>query len=228
MSGILQRVLNVIKGNAEQATDELEKNNPEAVFRMAIEAKNKDIKMLDDALREAMGNVFKYNQEAATLDAQVLENKKAIDLAIQQNKDDLGVELIQRNDALEKSKAEKLEKASMFKSEAEEVKGAIEQMKAELIRIKEESETAKTIVKTEDAMRRIRDIREGVSTDASGIALQNAREALNRASADRAARKEIDGDSTEAKIAELKKAASQSDAAARLAQMKAERASSSQ
>lgn len=185
--GLLKRMSNMIKGKTDRAVENMEKTDPDAIFRAAIEEKTEDIADLKELAREAKGFEMKEDQEIAECKNRMEALKNDLNLAVEEGDEEVGSEIIGEIEEVEAeievNKTEKAEYGEQFKR----VNTALEAAKKELETLRNEQREAAQLEKSHKVMSGINDRLDGLGTDAMSKALTNARTRTNAIKADQAA-----------------------------------------
>jgi phage shock protein A len=218
--GFFDRLANVWRGFLNLWVSDIEARNPEAVYEAAIDERVKKHRELKKAVS---GIVYLRNKLSTELEAKENELKdvmQQLPIAIDSGEDEVALVLIQKKDeltsAIEALSAE-LKKVS---DQAEDAKSGLLQFQAEIEKLKREKEKMLAAKANAEARIDIQETLDGLSTDADVKALDNVREHINKLQAEADIGSEIQGDSLDAKLAKIKEKASNANARTQLAEMK--------
>jgi phage shock protein A len=220
--GFFQRLANIWKGFLSLWVSNIETKNPEAVYEAAIEErirKHKDLK------KAVSGIVYLRNKISAELEAKEKELKEImtqLPIAIEEGEDDVALVLIQKKDSLTSAIEELSAELTKIKDQAEEAKSGLVAFQAEIEKLKREKDEVLAKMANSKARISIQETLNGLSTDADIKALDNVREHVNKLQAEADIGSEIQGDSLDAKLAKIKDKAANATAKSQLADMKAQ------
>lgn len=205
--GLLKRFINVAKGKSVRAMENIEKSDPDAIFRAAIDEKAKDIADLKNLARETKGFELKETEEIAACERKLEELNTDLNFAIEQKNTELGPLIIQEIEEtqgeIEVNKTEREEYAGQF----EKINSALEAAKSDLNTLKKEQQEAAALEKSHKVMSSIEDRVDGTGNDAMSKALENARTRTNSIKAAQASMGATKAASMESKRAVLREKA---------------------
>lgn len=220
---LVKRLLNVGKGKVGRAVEEIEKSDPDAIFRSAIEEAEKDVAELRTLSREAKGLVLSKQTEIESLKKKQKELKRDLDLALEKEDEELGSDLLEQEEQtkadIKAAEAEVIE----LESEADVTLKAFDARVKELRELREEQSKAAQMEKAHKVMTSIRDRRDGIVRDATSQSLQAARQRIDTIKADRAASKEVGEASLEARREALRTESTRADSKAKFQELLAKK-----
>ena len=201
--GFFARLGNLWGGFISLFVGNLEKDNPEAVYEAAINARKKQYAELKKAvsgiivLRNKLSAELEEKQKAAAdIDAQIAT-------AIEADEDDVALVLLGRKESLTTRLSEIESELDRAREEAETAKGSIITFQAEIEKL--EREKVQMLAKKENAKARIQiqDSLDGLSMQADIKALDNVREHIDRLHAEADVNAEIGDVSLDKKLAKI-------------------------
>ncbi len=218
--GFFARLGNLWGGFISLFVGNLEKDNPEAVYEAAINARKKQYAELKKAvsgiivLRNKLSSELEEKKKAAAdIDAQIAT-------AVEADEDDVALVLLQRKDTLTARVAEIEAELDRARDEAETAKGSIITFQAEIEKL--EREKVQMLAKKENAQARIQiqESLDGLSMQADIKALDNVRDHIDRLHAEADVNQEIGDVSLDKKLAKIKAASGTASARSQLESLK--------
>ena len=182
--GFFSRITNLWSGFLSLFVGNMEKENPEAVYEAAIQARKRSY---DDLKKAVSGIIVLRNKLSKELD----EKRRELDgldaqiaVAVEQGEDDVALVLLQRKEdsttrvvAIEAE----LERAQQ---DAETAKSSIVAFQAEIEKLQREKASALAKLETAEARIKIQDTLDGMSLEADIQALDNVRDHIARKEAE--------------------------------------------
>lgn len=214
-----KRLRNILWGKADRAIEMVEKDDPDALYRGAMADLQKDVAELKQLAVEAKGMVFQTDEAIRAQEEAKATLERDLKLAVEAGKKDLGVSLIEQIDNITAKIDVLKSQRDEYNATADETIDARDKAIKELKDLMAEQAQAKSLDKADKVMDRIRDRKDGIAGDSASRALAAARAKSAAVKAERAAEKTTAASSTDSQIDELRKAASNGDAAARFEAM---------
>ena len=218
--GFFDRIANVWKGFMSLWVSDIENRNPEAVYESAIDERVNKHKELKKAVS---GIVYLRNKLSTELEGKEKELKEVmtqLPIAIEDGEDEVALVLIQKKDELTNQIEQLAAELTKVSEQAEEAKSGLLAFQAEIGNLKREKEQMLAAKANAEARIQIQETLDGLSTDADVKALDNVREHIQKLQAEADIGSEIQADSLDAKLAKIKEKAANSSAKAQLAEMK--------
>lgn len=218
--GFFSRLSNLWTGFLSVFMGNLEKDNPEAVYEAAINARKEQYKELKKAVS---GIIVLRNKLAAELEEkarQIRELDQQITVAVEADEDDVALVLIQRKDELTTRVAQVEAELQKAKDEAETAKSSIVSFQAEIEKLEREKVSMIAKKETAEARIQIQETLEGMSMQADIKALDNVRDHIDRIRAEADVGAEIDDAGLSKRLAKIQKQAGSASARAQLDAMK--------
>ena len=224
--GFFSRLSNLWTGFLSVFMGNMEKDNPEAIYEAAINARKEQYKELKKAVS---GIIVLRNKLAAELEeksAQIKDLDLQIQTAVEADEDDVALVLIQRRDELTSRVAKVEVELQQAKDEAEEAKASIISFQAEIEKLEREKVSMMAKKETAEARIQIQETLDGMSLQADIKALDNVREHISRLQAEADVGAEIDDAGLETRLKKIQQQAGTASARAQLEAMKQARAAS--
>lgn len=218
--GFFDRLANVWRGFLSLWVSDIEARNPEAVYEAAIDEKVRKHRELKKAVS---GIVYLRNKTSTELEAkqkQLFEIEAQLPIAIEEGEDEVALVLIQKRDELTADIEGLNAELSKISDQAEEAKSGLLSFQAEIEKLKREKEKMIAAKANAEARIEIQETLSGLSTDADVKALDNVRENINKLKAEADIGSEIQGDSLDTKLAKIKDRAANASARNQLEEMK--------
>jgi phage shock protein A len=222
--GFFSRIGNLWKGFLSLFVGNLEKNNPEAVYEAAINARKEQYKDLKKAvsgiivLRNKLSNELEEkNREVGQLDGQ-------IQAAVETDEDDVALILLQRKEELTQRIGAIEAELGRAKEEAEAAKASIVTFQAEIEKLEREKDSMLAKKENAEARIQIQDSLSGMSMQADIKALDNVRDHIDKLQAEADVSTEIGDAEIGRKLEKIKAKAGSANARAQLEAMKKARA----
>lgn len=224
--GFFSRLSNLWRGFLSVFVGNMEKDNPEAVYEAAINARKEQYKELKKAVS---GIIVLRNKLAAELDdksARIRDLDLQIQTAVEADEDDVALVLIQRRDELTERVTKVEVELQQAKDEAETAKASIVTFQAEIEKLEREKVAMLAKKETAEARIQIQETLEGMSLEADIQALDNVREHISRLQAEADVGAEIDDAGLDSRLKKIQQQAGTASARAQLDAMKKARAAS--
>jgi phage shock protein A len=218
--GFFDRLSNLWSGFLSLWISDVESRNPEAVYEAAI---NERIKKHRELKKAVSGIVYLRNKLAAELEEKEAEYKTCMSqlpIAIEDGDDELALYLIQQKDDTSTQIARIKGELGKVSTQAEEAKAGLLSFQTEIEKLKREKE--QMLAKRANAKARIniQESLDGLSMEADVKALDNVREHISKLQAEADVGAELQGDSFESKMKDVKSRAANASARAQLEEMK--------
>jgi len=218
--GFFRRLVNLLKGFLGLSISDLESRNPQAVYEAAINERIRRHKELKKAVASILYLRNKLSDELQSKEKELAEIQPQIPVAVDEGVDDVALVLIEKKDSLLGEIADVKVELERVVSNAEEAKEGLIQFKGEIEKLKHEKDEMLAKKATADARIRIQETLDGLSTDADIRALDNVRENINKAAAEVDVNTEINDNSLDKKLAEIKEKTADASAKAQLDELK--------
>lgn len=218
--GFWNRLANLWRGFLGLFIGGLERENPEAVYEAAIQARQNQYQKL---MKAVSGIVYLRNKQQKDLETRTADLKEVttqIPIAVQQGEEALALQLIEKKNTLtvdvERIKSElaaSAQDAEKHKNDLLNFQGEIEKLKRERETMLARNASAKTRIAINEQL-------SGMSVDADIKALDHVRESIAKTEAQANLTSEVSGSSFDSKMRKIKDAAKASTAQAELDQYK--------
>ena len=217
--GIFGRIKNLINGKADRAIENAEKDDPDAIFRSAIQEEMKTIDDLRELARETKGLELSEVQQIANCKSKLEDLEQELEMALDQNDKDLGSELIMAMDDVRSDIEVNENEKAQYAEQAKQVIDALDVATKNLETLKKEHREAQQLEKSHDVMSKVNSRLNGTGTDNTSIALENARNRSNAIKADQMAMGQTKKATLESKRAALREKAKMSTSISKFDEM---------
>ncbi len=218
--GFFARIGNLWSGFLSLFVGNLEKQNPEAVYEAAINARKEQYKDLKKAVS---GIIVLRNRLSAELEEKsktVADLDLQITTAVEQDEDDVALVLLQRKEELSARVTEIEGELTKAREEAEAAKASIVSFQAEIQKLERERDSMMAKMENAEARIQIQETLSGLSMQADIKALDNVRDHIDRLQAEADVSTEIGDAEIGRKLDRIKKAAGTASARAQLEALK--------
>ena len=223
--GFFSRIGNLWKGFLSLFVGNLEKNNPEAVYEAAINARKEQYKDLKKAVSGIIVLRNKLSNELEDKNRQVAELDAQIQAAVDTEEDDVALILLQRKEELSQRLSQIEAELGRAKEEAEAAKASIVTFQAEIEKLEREKDAMLAKKENAEARIQIQDTLSGMSMQADIKALDNVRDHIDKLQAEADVSTEIGDAEIGRKLEKIKQKAGSATARAQLEAMKKARES---
>jgi phage shock protein A len=218
--GVFDRLANIWRGFLSLWVSDIENRNPEAVYEAAINERIEQHK----TLRKAVSGIYymrnKLQAELETKERQLREVMAQLPIAVEDGEDEVALVLIQKKDELTSQIEQLSAELKKVLEQAEEAKSGLISFQAEIEKLKREKDEMLARKATAEARLAIQETLNGLSTEGDIKALENVREGIKKLQAEADIGSEIQGGSLDAKLRSIKERAASSTARSQLDEMK--------
>lgn len=218
--GFFSRIGNWFSGIMSLFVSDLEKKSPEAIYESAIEARIQKHRELKKAVSGIVYLRNKLDTDLQTKQKALGEIQTQIPVAIEEGEDEAALVLIQKKDELAASITEIQAELGRVSAQAEDAKKGLIAFQGEIEELKREKHEMLAKKANAEARIQIQETLDGLSTDADIRALENVRESIEKTAAEADVGAEIQEDSLDSKLEEIKEKAQSASARAQLDEMK--------
>ena len=218
--GFFSRIGNWFSGIMSLFVSDLEKKNPEAIYESAIEGRIQKHRELKKAVSGIVYLRNKLDTDLQTKTKALAEIQVQIPVAIEEGEDEAALVLIQKKDELTGSIADIQAELARVSTQAEDAKQGLVAFQGEIEELKREKNEMLAKKANAEARIQIQETLEGLSTDADIRALENVRESIHKTVAEAQVGAEIQEDSLDSKLEDIKKKAQGASARSQLEEMK--------
>jgi len=218
--GFFSRIGNWFSGIMNLFVSDLEKKNPEAIYESAIEGRIQKHRELKKAVSGIVYLRNKLDTDLQTKQKALTEIQAQIPVAVEEGEDEAALVLIQKKDELTAAIAEIQVELERVSHQAEDAKKGLVAFQGEIEELKREKHEMLAKKANAEARIQIQETLDGLSTDADIRALENVRESIHKTVAEATVGAEIQDDSLDSKLAEIKEKAQGASARAQLEEMK--------
>lgn len=221
---VLARLANLWQGFVSLWLTDVEKRHPEIAYQNAIDSMITKY----DKLKLATAAILRRRDDiGARLDAATKELEAInadLNAALATGQDDLGVVLIQKKNALEASVKEFTGEMERARSDADDAKGSLMQVKSEIQKLKDEKDRMLAQMASAQARVKIQGQLEGLSVDAEVRALDGVREHIKNTIAQAKMGQELRESDLDVQLAKLRQSSGAVTARQQLEELKRARA----
>ena len=222
--GIVTRLYNLWRGFLSVFVGNLEEKHPEIAYENAINGMTEKYTKLKSAAAGLIKHRSKLEARIKKAEAETQDLTAQVEMAVARGEDEVALLLIEKQEAvqteLDTAKADLIQAAK----DAESAKGSLNAIRGEIDKLKNERDRVVAQIKDAEARKQIQEQLDGLSVDDDVKALDNVREYADRVRAEVKIGDELQEDSLEGKLSEIKAATTTSRAQAKLAALKAKQA----
>jgi phage shock protein A len=218
--GFFSRIGNWFSGIMSLFVSDLEKKNPEAIYESAIEGRIQKHRELKKAVSGIVYLRNKLDTDLQIKTKALAEIQVQIPVAIEEGEDEAALVLIQKKDELTDSIADIQAELTRVSTQAEDAKQGLVAFQGEIEELKREKNEMLAKKANAEARIQIQETLDGLSTDADIRALENVRESIHKTVAEAQVGAEIQDDSLDSKLKDIKKKAKSASARSQLEEMK--------
>ena len=221
---LVDRLANLWQGFVSLWISDVEKRHPEIAYQNAIDS------MIDKfgKLKSATAAIMRRREEISARLGSEQEELAAINAdlnaALATGQDELGIVLIQKKNALEASIKTLQQDMEQARSDADDAKASLLQVKSEIQKLKDEKDRMLAQMLSAQARLKIQNQLEGLSVDAEVRALDNVREHIKNTVAEAKMGAELRDSDLDVKLAKLRQSSGSITARQQLEEMKRARA----
>ena len=218
--GFFDRISNIWRGFLSLWVSDLEARNPEAVYEAAIDER---IRKHRDLKKAVSGIVYLRNKLQGELEEKEAELKEVmtqLPVAIEEGEDEVALVLIQKKDELAGQIEGLAAELSKISDQAEDAKAGLLEFQGEIEKLRREKDEMLAKKETAEARISIQETLDGLSTEADIKALENVRTQINKVQAEADIGAELEGDSLDAKLKNIRAKAKDATARNQLEEMK--------
>lgn len=218
------RVTNLWQGFLSLWITDVEKRHPEIAYQNAIDSmigKYEKLKMATAAILRRREDI---NARLETAKRELAAVSADLEAALATNQDKLAVVLIQKKNALEATVRDLGVEIEQARTEAEDAKDSLLQVKTEIQKLKDEKDRMLAQMASAEARNKIQSQLEGLSVDAEVRALDNVREHIRNTVAQAKLGQELRDSDVHVQLAKLRQSSGAITAQQQLDEMKKARA----
>ncbi|MCD8553589.1 hypothetical protein [Seleniivibrio sp.] len=233
MYGLVKRMLQIVKGHSDAVVTDLEKSNPEAVYRASIMAEREKILELQNMATELKGRIYMLNQDKETAETGKDKLHKDFDLILKSGGDfngdgnidaedeEYAAKILMYIDKFDTKIKEIDDNIAPIQKEYDNVLAILQEATESLKKLEDEMETGIAALKTADVIAQIQNRRNRISNE--GVSLDTAKEAFASAKAKNQAYQEIRESIPEATLENVTKTVAMSSYKEKARQLMAEK-----
>jgi len=217
---VFGRLANLWKGFISLWISDVEKEHPEIAYENAINSMVEKYSALKRATAAIIRRREELAERLANQQKELAQVSADLNTAIETNQDDLAVVLIQKKNALEASTKLLEQEMEQARTDAQEAKDSLIQVKAEIQKLKDEKDRMLAQMHSAQARLKIQNQLEGLSVDAEVRALDNVREHIKNTVAEAKMGSELRDSDLDVKLAKLRQSSGAITARQQLEEMK--------
>jgi phage shock protein A len=225
--GTFSRIFNLWKGFLSIFVGRLESKHPEIAYENAINGMTGKYATLKSAAAGLIAHRTKLESRIKKAENDIVDVRLQVEVALDRGEDEIAVSLLEREEELSGTLTDAKNELQQAARDAESAKDSLNGVKGEIDKLKREKDKVVAKIKDAEARKQIQEQLDGLSVDDDVKALENVREYADRISAEVQIGDELNDDSLESKLAEIKSETGTHKARARLEAMKAKRAAKS-
>ena len=222
---LIARLANLWQGFVSLWLTDVEKRHPEIAYQNAIDSMITKF----DKLKLATAAILRRREDISARHDTARRELEAVNAdlnaALATGQDDLGVVLIQKKNALEASLKELTAEMEQARSDADDAKGSLIQVKNEIQKLKDEKDRMLAQMLSAQARVKIQNQLEGLSVDAEVRALDNVREHIKTTVAQAKMGQELRDSDLDVQLAKLRQSSGAVTARQQFEELKRARAS---
>jgi phage shock protein A len=218
----------LFKGIFGLKVSQLEAANAEAVYEAAIGERVKKHRELKKAVARIIALRNGLQEDVQETEKELTEINAQIPIAVEEGEDEAALVLLQKKDQLQSKLVGHREDLTKVSAQAEESKTGLVAFRGEIENLKQEKVEMLAKKANAEARIKINETLDGLSTDADIKALESVRESIDSLASEADIEKELNEDSLDAKLAEIKKKTANASAQTQLDELKKQMAAKKQ
>ncbi len=219
-SGFFARLNNLWSGFLSLFVSSLEKENPEAVYEAAINARKVQYKQLKSAVSGIIVLRNKLQAELEDKEARLKEIDAQVAIAVDTNEDEAAMVLLQQKEELQGRVGELSRDLEKAKEEAEKAKSSIMSFQSEIEKLEREKVTMLARQQNAQARIQIQDALSGMSMQADLKALDTVRDHIGKLQAEADVTAELGDSDINKKLEKIRAQTGQATARSKLEALK--------
>lgn len=223
---VFSRMWNLVAGFFNREVSNIESKNPEIVYDQAIDSAIKKQALATKAVAGIIANRQRTEDQLKKAQAEKAQIESDLEAAMATDNEELGAILIQRLEQADQNINSLSNELDHLSAQAEDSKASLMQFRDEINRLKKERDINVARHHTAKAQLQMQEQLNGLSVDDEIKALTGVRESIEKSVAQVQLNKEMEGTDVERQLANLRKTAGSSTAAAKFRAMQAARKSS--
>jgi phage shock protein A len=222
--GFFSRLSNMWSGFLSLWIGDLEKNHPEIAYENSINSMIEKYGTLKKATASIIRRREDIDGRLQTKSKELAQVRADLDTAMDQAQDDLALVLISKKNALESEVSELAAELDQAKQDAQDAKASLLDVQSEIDRLRAEKDRMLAKMESAQARIQVQEQLEGISVDAEVKALENVRHHIDTLAAEADLNKELQGQSLEGRLKQLRLQTGEVSAKKELEDLKAARA----
>ena len=216
----LGRLSNLWSGFVSLWITDVEKRHPEIAYQNAIDSMIEKYGKLKSATAAIMRRREEISARLESERSELAAISADLNAALATGQDELGIVLIQKKNALEASTKVLDQEMEQARTDAQEAKDSLIQVKAEIQKLKDEKDRMLAQMHSAQARLKIQNQLDGLSVDAEVRALDNVREHIRNTVAEAKMGSELRDSDLDVKLARLRQSSGAITARQQLEEMK--------
>ncbi len=221
---LIERLANLWSGFVSLWITDVEKKHPEIAYQNAIDSMIEKYGKLKSATASIMRRREEISARLSKDQTELAAINADLNAALATGQDELGVVLIQKKNALESGIKVLDQDLEQARTDAEEAKSSLLQVKGEIQKLKDEKDRMLAQMLSAQARLKIQNQLEGLSVDAEVRALDNVREHIKNTVAEAKMGSELRESDLDVQLAKLRQSSGAVTAKQQLEEMKRARA----
>ena len=223
--GLLSRMYNLWTGFLSIFVGNLETKRPEIAYENAINSMTEKYAKLKSAAAGLIKNRTKLESRIKGAETELAELEMQIEVAVERSEDEVAVLLLEKQESVQTDLDSARGDLAQAAKDAESAKESLNAIRVEIDKLKTERDRVVAQINDATARKQIQEQLDGLSVDDDVKALDNVREYAERVRAEVQIGEEIKDSSLEGKLADIRAATTSTRAQAKLAALKARKAS---
>jgi len=181
---VISRLANLWTGFVNLWISDIEKEHPEIAYQNAIRSRIEQWDKLKKAAAAIINRRDKIEGRYKSAVKELAGVNSDLDTAVDTNQDELALILLEKKEQLESSVSDLKGEAELAVSDADKVKVSMNEVKADIEKLKAEKDRMIAKFHSAEARNKINEQLDGISTDANVEALENVREHIDNTAAE--------------------------------------------
>jgi phage shock protein A len=225
--GFLNRIYNLWKGFLSLFAGRMEEKHPEIAFENAINSMTEKYAKLKSAAAGLIKHRAQLEAKIQKAERDLEEIRLQVQVAVDSGEDEAAMVLLEKQEELESAVQEYSRDLEQAAKDADTAKASLRDIKTEIDKLKREKDKVVAQIKDAEARKSIQEQLDGISIDDEVKALDNVRQYADKVRAEVQIGDELKEDGIDAKLAAIRAKTGNAKAAARLAELKKQRAAAS-
>jgi phage shock protein A len=223
-SGFFARVGNLWRGFLSLWISDIEKDHPEIAYENSINSMVDKYAKLKSATAAILRRRDDLDEKTKKANKELAQTEAELNVAVENNQDDLAVILIQKKNQLNSDLTELQGDLATAQQDTTSAKQSLLSVESDIRKLKAERDTMLARMQSAQARMKIQAQLDGLSTDAEVKALDNVRDHIKNIIAEANLGKELSESSLDSRLSALRSQTGDVQAKQQLAEIKAKRA----